>query len=265
MYSLKHSKAQKGFTLTELMIAVALGMSVISSVLVGYLATYSGSVSTLANSKLSQEMATVMNLMIEDIRRAGFSGAVLAPATNPFNQPATTALTTFDNPIDNNQLGPQATTGTCLLYSYDRFPVGAPNGSVEAADLFGFRLNAGAIEMRTTGVPANAPTCAGVGEWTPLTDPNFIQIQALTFSLAFSECLNAREPNSINDDEIGGADNDEEYDCYDAPFPVAGSNDKTVETRQVDIILTARLANDNFVRMTMRQSVRVRNDLVRIR
>ena len=251
---------QCGFTLTELMITVALGMSVISSVLIGYLATYSGSVNTLANSKLTQEMTTLMNVMVEDIRRAGYSNnTVSTAAANPFNDTATTALAVFNN-MASNTLQAGTGSGSCILYSYDR----DQDGVVDANELFGFRLNAGVVEMRTTGVPANAPTCAGVGQWAELTDAGFMNVTTLTFSLAASECLNASEPNGVDEDTDTGTvvDNAEEHDCY----AVAPDTDEiTVETRQVTITLAAELTNDAFVRMSMTQNVRVRNDMVRIR
>lgn len=240
------------------MITVALGMSVISSVLIGYLATYSGSVNTLANSKLTQEMTTLMNVMVEDIRRAGYSNnTVSTAAANPFNDTATTALAVFNN-MTSNTLQAGTGSGSCILYSYDR----DQDGVVDANELFGFRLNAGVVEMRTTGVPANAPTCAGVGQWAELTDAGFMNVTTLTFSLAASECLNGREPDTVDNDGANGVDDVAEVDCY-AMAPATGNI--TVETRQVTITLAAELTNDAFVRMSMTQNVRVRNDMVRIR
>lgn len=270
MLNLRNSKqtfAQRGFTLTELMIAIALGMSVISSVLLGYLATYSGSVGTLANSKLSQEMTTLMNLMVEDIRRAGYSNGVPGPSLNPFSNVATTALTVFNSAAANIQ---QTATGSgeCILYSYDRFPLGPPpgDGAVSGAaatnELFGFRLNSGMVEMRTSGTPASAPTCAGAGEWSSLTDSGFMTVTALTFNLASSECINNREPDGIDNGGAGGIDDAAEINCY-TNAPVAGNI--TTETREVQITLTANLTDDSFVQMTMQQNVRVRNDMVRVR
>ncbi len=258
MRNLQHPNTQSGFTLTELMITVMLGMSIISSVLVGYLATYSGSVNTLANSKLSQEMSTLMNLMIEDIRRAGYSASAPTPATNnPFSNVGNTALAIFNNIASNTQ---QAATGsgTCILYSYDR----DQDGAVDAAEMFGFRLNAGVVEMRTTGVPSAAPTCAGVGQWTPVTDASFMTVSTLTFSLALSACLNAREPDGVNNDGANGIDDPAEINCYTA---APATDNITVETREVEILLDANLTDDSFVRMTMDQHVRVRNDMVRKR
>jgi prepilin peptidase dependent protein B len=254
--NLNPTATQTGFTLTELMIAIALGMSVISSVLLGYLATYSGSVNTLANSKLSQEMTTLMNLMVEDTRRAGYSSSIVTPSANPFSNVGTTALTVFDDMTSNTQQA-ETGSGSCILYSYDR----NEDGAVDATELFGFRLNAGVVEMRTTGVPGDAPTCAGVGQWTALTDAGFMDVTSLDFSLAESQCLNVREPDGIDNDAANGVDDDAEIDCY-AIAPATGNI--TVETRQVTINLEAELTNDDFVKMSMTQNVRVRNDMLRI-
>jgi prepilin peptidase dependent protein B len=263
--NLRSTRTQRGFTLTELMIAIALGMSVISSVLLGYLATYSGSVSTLANSKLRQEMSALMNLMVEDIRRAGYNAdLLLSPANNVFNVRPNTTLEVFPTMASINP-GAETGSGSCIVYAYDRFENGiVDDGTLNPPELFGFRLNGTVVEMRTDGDPANAPSCSGVGEWTALTDNSFIEVTDLGFSLATSSCLNTREPNAFDDDNDLTDDNAEEADCYLAPLPVANSGDITVETRQVDITLTANLANDPFVNLTIEQTVRVRNDLVRV-
>jgi prepilin peptidase dependent protein B len=250
------------------MIAVMLGMSVISSVLIGYLATYSGSISTLANSKLSQEMATLMDVMVNDIRRAGYtnnSAVANAPANNAFSLLDVTALEVYDG-IASNQAAATG-SGTCIVYSYDadrNATVASPGPSPN--ELFGFRLTAaGVVQTRTLGNLANPDTCETANNtWVDLTDPDFMFVTALNFDLALSACVNTREPNLFDDDGVGGADNATEADCYVAPFPVPGSGDITVETRQVDITLTANLTNDAFVRMSITKSVRIRNDWVRV-
>ncbi len=261
------SRRQAGFTLTELMIAVMLGMSVISSVLVGYLATYSGSVNTLANSKLSQDMTTLMDVMINDIRRAGYSNnpaVATSPSSNTFSQVDVTALEVYPA-VDSNAQVSTIGNGPCLVYSYDA----NRDGAVGTDELFGFRLNAGAVETRTFSDPAdpdNPDTCKTASNtWVKLTDPNFMTVTTLNFNLDESECLNTREPDLVDNDADGTVDEADEGDCYDLPLPIATSGNITVETRQVEITLTANLTSDAFVHMSMLQNVTVRNDWVRIR
>lgn len=255
---------QNGFTLTELMITVALSLSVISSVMVGYLGTYSGSMSTLNSSKLNQEMSALMSLMVADIRRAGFDGAVAPgdlPTANVFNTIDNTALEVFDSMSSNTQVAATG-SGSCIIYTYDA----DQDGTVDATELVGFRLNAGVVQMRTVGNVADPDTCASTNNtWTDLTDSDFITVTTLNFDLSGSMCLNTREPDLVDNDGDGVIDNPQERDCYDAPLPVAASGNITVETRQIDITLAANLTEDSFTRLSQVQSVRVRNDLIRIR
>lgn len=252
---------QRGFTITELMITVGLSMSVISSVLIGYLATYSSSMSTLAASKLNQDMSALMNLMVNELRRAGYSGVVpTTPASNLFAAVNDTALEVFNDMTNNVQ---QASTGSgsCIVYSYDM----DQDGVVDAAELAGFRLTtAGVVQMRTAGDTADPDTCATTSNtWTDLTDPDFITISTLTFNLANSNCLNTREPDSTDNDADMVTDEADEADCY-VNAPTASSGNITVETREITITLTGTLTNDTFVRLTQTQNVRVRNDMVRV-
>lgn len=271
-------KRQTGFTITELLITTALSLSIVSSVLVGYLATYTSSIDTLAASKLNQDMNAVMNMMISELRRAGYSGDAPTstdPTANVFNQVDDTALEVFDSMSGNTQLvpagdgtwintggSPAATQGSCIVYAYDL----DEDGVVDADELGGFRLNNGEVEFRTAGDTTDPDTCSSTSNtWEALTDSDFITISALVFNLDASECLNTREPDSIDNDSDSTTDEADEADCYDDPMPVAASGDITVETRQINITLTGHLTEDSFVEISLNRDVRVRNDLVRRR
>lgn len=256
-------RGQRGFTITELMITIALSLSVISSVLIGYLATYTSSVDTLAASKLNQDMSALMNLMVNELRRAGYTGVIPGtPASNPFSNADSTALVVFNSTASNTK---QAATGSgsCIVYAYDYVN---EDGVVQAEELAGFRLTgAGVVEMRTAGIAADPDDCdSSSGTWTAVTDPNFITVSVLTFNLANSRCLNTREPNLVDDNANATVDEAAEANCY-VTAPTVGSGDITVETREIAITLTANLTNDSFVRLTQSQNVRVRNDMVRVR
>lgn len=246
------------------MITVALSLTVISSVMIGYLGTYTGSMSTLNSSKLNQELNAVMSMMVADIRRAGYNGSVAAsenPTANVFNTVDSTALEVFDDMVSNTQVAATG-SGSCIVYAYDL----NQDGAVDANELVGFRLNGVVVQMRTVGNVADPDTCASSGNtWTDLTDADFITITTLNFDLSGSMCLNTREPDLVDSDSDGTVDNVEEGNCYVAPLPAAASGDITVETRQVDITLAGNLADDSFTRQSQAQSVRVRNDLIRIR
>ena len=256
------TKNQSGFTLTELMITIALSMTVISSMLLGYLGNYTSTVNTLASSKLNQELTTLMSLMVGEIRRAGYTSTVSTdPTTNLFNKKDLTAMEVYDSTTSNRQATATG-SGSCIVLSYDL----NIDGIVDTEELIGFRLKDGVAQMRTVGNADDPDTCADQNNtWSDLTDTDFVTITTLNFDQAASECLNTREPNTIDDDANRTVDNIEEYDCYDSPLPIDGSGDITVETRQLAITVAGNLTNDDFVRLSLTQNVRVRNDWVRVR
>lgn len=257
---------QRGFTITELMITVVLGLSVISSVLLGYLANYQGSMGTLASSKLGQDVNTLMGLMIGEMRRAGYSAEAAvtdSPENNSFNVVDSTALeihTYVASPESSTQQGSTG-SGNCVVYAYDM----DGDGTVDANELSGFRLRNGVVQMRTSGNTADPDTCSSTSNtWSDLTDDDLMTVSALTFDLAASRCLNTREPDGVDNDSDTDVDEAGEADCY-ASVPTAGSGNITVETRQMTITLTAALSNDSFTRLSVSEIVRVRNDWVRER
>ncbi len=253
---------QKGFTITELLITVTLGMSVISSILLGYLATYTSSMNTLANSRLSQEMNALMSVMVGELRRSGYTGdtdTATSPTDNLFNVANLTALEVFDNMTSNTQVAATG-SGSCIVYSYDL----DEDGVVDANEVLGWRLNSNKVQVRISGDTTDPDTCATASNtWVDVTDTNFITITALTFDLSSSACLNTREPDGVDNDSANGIDDADEYDCY-SQVPAASSGDITVETREIGITLTGNLTSDSFVRMSLSKSVRVRNDWVMI-
>lgn len=270
---------QKGFTLLELMIGLAVGLIVVSGVLTVYLSTVESSGSTLKSSRLNSEMSALMNIMGNDIRRAGFWGSpnFILPHTNPFsfidsaNAANTTALRVHSNSSGSWTDVTYAATpnGSCITYSYDHAPgtVGT-DGAVDNNEKYAFRWNGGSddpIQMRTSTTGGTNLCSDTNATWESITDTDTTQIIELTFDLSNSKCMNSAEPNDQEDGgDPGVVDDLTEYDCYTV-IPAAGSGDRTLESREVLITLTAALKSDPLVKATMTQSVQVRNNLVRIR
>lgn len=267
---------QRGLTLVEVMVGVVVGLIVVSGVLTVYTSTVQSSSSALKSSRLNQEMGATMNIMVNDIRRAGYweNSSFYQPTLNPFNQvdtttPAnTTALRVYDRST-NTDMTDNATLanrkGDCIVYSYDR--PGGTAGTVDNNEKLGFRLGRGdyanEVQMRlsSTGDVNNCET----GTWNSLTDRKSILITNLEFDLSNSECLNTSEPNGEDEAPANGTvDEFAERDCYLAAY-APDSGERTVELRDVLITLQAQLADDSSVAATMQQTVQVRNNLIRER
>lgn len=249
---IKSIHKQSGVSLIELMIGMLVGLIVVGGVATVYVATVQSSGQTLRSSRLNQEMGALMQIMTNDIRRAGFWGAATADTVdeNPFSVEGQTALSVRD--VGTNADAGNTGSGDCILYSYDlNIDDDVDTTDTGGSELFGFKLDSTAVDMRT-GCSAGACTAAladscTVGSWTAVTDASTVSIDALTFDLGEAKCINVTQ---------------DAEDCY---TNATVSDDLTVEIREVKITLTASLVSDSTVRATMTQTVRVRNDMIRIR
>jgi len=259
-------QSENGFTIVEMLISMAMGLIVISGVLAVYVSISASSADTLGLSKLNGQMSSALQVMSNDIRRAGIWGNMTAddfanPSTNPFSQIDVTALEVH---ASNVQIASNsAAGGDCILYSYDS----NNDGVLDNSDIAGFRLVNGVLQMRRNGdIVANNrhDSCTSDNDnWQNLTDPNTVIVNQLAFTLDNSICINNREPDEFDNDGANGIDDPDEADCYVQP-PAIGSGQNTVETREVAITISGQLTNSALTNMTFTQNVRVRNDLVRV-
>ena len=250
----------KGFTLVELLISMVLGLVVLAGVTYIYVAVISSSAATLKSSKLNTQLMIVMSVITNDIRRAGYwSETDELASANPFNVEDDSALVVVDSmssnlPIKNNT----DKDGECLLYSYDL----NENQELDSdSEYFGIRLNSGAIEMRTASEVTDGDNCNN-GSWEQLTDRDLYTITSLSFNPVGSSCINNSEPDGTDNDGANGIDDDGERDCYSI---TPDANDITVETREIRISMGATLVSDSNVSYSLSETIRVRNDLVRVR
>jgi type IV pilus assembly protein PilW len=260
---------QSGLTFVEILVGLAVGVIVISGGMTIYASSVRGGNDALLSSKLNQEIGALMHVMANDIRRAGYWGTAMAgrPDQNPFNLPGATTLVVRDD-MTNNAVQPATGNGSCITYAYDATYIpGNVAGAVENNDLFGFRLNGTVVQMRQTGAVDGASCVGGSctsctnGTWLDVTDPDVIEITQLDFDLSNSQCLNSSEPNEEDDNGDGTVDEAAEQDCY-VTAPPGGSGEVTMETREVTITITGRLAGDNQVQASAINSVRVRNNVL---
>lgn len=275
---------QRGWTLIELMIAMTLGLIVIGAVLAVYLMTLKTSGQTINSGRLNQEAAAIMNIMVNDIRRAGYADATAAdwngntinnfrePHTNPFNQRGSTALEVRD--VATNASQNPTGSGDCIVYAYDA----NQNSVLDDAESVGFRLNGTSVEMRSGIDPANGGqtnSCASAGAtWRTMNDDTTISIDTLTFDLGQSSCVITLEPDKVDNDGANDTDDLRERDCYAHDIDTTGSTYRAtyptdspvpvVEVRNVLITLKASLIDDPLVKTKLQQRVTVRNHLARL-
>jgi len=246
-------KKNSGFTLIEIMIALMLGLMVIGATISIYITTVKSGSDTIKSTRLNHDLESIMNVMVNDIRRAGFWAGAIAEAdsrVNPFTSETTDQtniqIRNLANPTDTVTYGD---AGDCILYTYDANPVPIPNGIVDSNEYYGFRRNGTSIEMRISGTASATADCTN-GSWQPAVANNEITISKLEFTESY-QCLNT---------ETGNA--------YSAPCLTLNTTTElpggvdAAETRSIIIEIEGNVAGDTSVRKTLTNTIKLRNDRV---
>lgn len=231
---------QKGASLVELMVGMAIGLIIVAAAASVYVTTVRGGSDTLRSAKLNIELRGAMDIMVAEIRRAGYIwfDANTNLSTNPFMQ-ANTNLTLVGS--------------DCLLFAYDA----NGNNVADTSDQFGFKKNGSKVSMRFGGTaPSTSAGCSIANDsWESITDDNSIIVDTLNFAVTY-QCLNAQTgAGSANQAcATGNA-------IYNAANAATVKSD-LVEIRNVTITLVGHHKDDAQTRMSLSQSVRVRNDRI---
>lgn len=271
------SKQQRGLTLIELMVGIAVGLLVLIIVANIYMANIKATRENILANNLDSTLRSAMALMADEIRRAGYwhgiptaDGVDLDNLTgNPFMQKAAPQLNLFlgeDTGMPAN---------SCVTFSYDGNQDGAASdiSAEERRDHLGFKLvsdsGVGTIRFRDSAFLSDAANCAG-GLWgEAITDQEIISIDALEFSLAGSQCVNTSrvlDPCAAEGNEPCPVFFSWNAHCGDfstlanADKPV--EDDLLVEKRMLKITMTGSLRSDPAVTSTLQESVQIRNHRV---
>lgn len=265
---------QHGFGLVEFMVAVAVGFVVILASGSVYLTTLYSSNDTTRLTRLNQDMRTILDIMVQDIHRAGqWGGAAQGVGNNPFSSRTSGSGTDIFISADNK----------CILYSYDVNQDGVV--AADGSEFFGFRFNEDAKQVEVlneTGSPDTSGDCSGLS-WLPLNSPSEVIITALTFSTEKSRCIAFNTTTFDIDDattysqwQLSGTNSAAACDTttnsgttspVGTTVPAGVAFDSSIlngrsEVRQITIQLTAKSAKDSSFSRDQTETVRIRNDRV---
>lgn len=161
-----------GFTLVEFLIALVINVILLLALISVFSSHVSYSNRATRSDQLNQQLQTLMNMMVRDIRRAGYWGSARNDIgtnlnTNPFMASAT------DLTI----------SGSCILFTYDGDNNSALSGVTSSSDdeRYGFRLNSQTLQSRPPGASYNCAAAANA--WDNVTNPSVVLITGLTFTL----------------------------------------------------------------------------------
>ena len=237
-----------GFSLVELMVSIAIGLFLIAVTLTLFGSSIKSSRDVLASARLNQELNAVMQVMVDDIRRAGYSDGDQAVYSNG-------ATADLSIPAAN-----------CIVYSYDR----DDSGAIEDDEKHGFRLSGGAVDYLVSSTNAPLGTC-GTGNgnsWQPLTDDDVVEVTSLVLSTLGSSCRNL----GFGKGDFEVSADSQTFACDGVPSGEShpaeiATGDRTVDIRVVNIALAGRVANDPDgtydVTKDLNVTVKVRNNRVR--
>ena len=246
----RFSRLQTGMTLVELIIGTVVGLVILAGVFSSYFTSIVASANMNRSARLNQDLRVAMDLMANDIRRAGYWIDPPEPPEPPISDIAISA------------------DGTSILVAYD-----ANWQSATPQVVFGYRLNNGVVE--TLHDPAGAVKVtpgSGLGGldvsayWQPLTDAKETRVTGLSFSTSPSQCMNISVvppkiwPSVINNNTPVRMPMCENTGATGYVAPTNGN--VLVEMRGIRIQLVGQHAMDGDIEMELVQDVKVQNNRI---
>ena len=152
--------AQRGLSIIELLVGMAVGLIVVGGALALFVGNLNSSRQLLSETRLNQDLRAAVDLVTRDMRRAAFwgnsihgtiaIGATAVTAQNPY-----AAITNA--------------SGSEIAYTFTRDNV--ENDTLDANERFGLRLAGGALQMQV-----------GNGGWADLTDTKSLTITGFSLT-----------------------------------------------------------------------------------
>lgn len=216
MKPVRSAPSQKGLSIIEMMVAMAMGLVVLAGLLGVVFDTLRANGDSLKAIRLNQEIRTLMDLMVRDIRRSGYTSNY----ASSIGSIAVGSGLTNTLVISNN--------GNTINYQYDL----NSNGTFDSNESFGFRLSNGTVQALNGGT------------WTTLSDPNVTNITSLTFCLlpsADNVCLTA-VPAAAKVTSSGSA----QIYVHEVRITLQGSLKADTSTSR-KLVESVRVRNDEFV------------------
>lgn len=204
----------------ELLIGLFVGLIVVAGMLRFLWSLSNYSTKTLKTVRLDYELQSAMNIMTNDIRRAGYWA-------NSANMIATGANT---NPFMASGTDLSTPSSSCILFTYDY----DKNGSLPAINTgtnderFGFRLSNGAIQARAN---VDSSFDCSAGTWENITNPDLMTVSSLTYTLT---------PTTV--------------------YLTSPVTTEAIVIRYVNIVIVAYLKDDTTITTQLSANIRVRND-----
>lgn len=229
------NRRASGFSLVELMIALAVGMVVIAGVVAFTVSTVNSVGRSIGATRVMQELRGAMSVTTRELKRSGYDRDALDAIARGV------APTGYADVTING-------TGDCLLMSYDRVGINDTANAPGAGEWKAFRRRVvdgrGVLQMNLRD---NPPVCgADDADWIDLTSPQDISVGFPPADARDEVCpaVNGNAPNGI----------------FCLVTKVTGDARTTVTVRAVMVRLRAELRSHPETLRGIDEKVRIRTD-----
>ena len=210
----------QGSSMAKKIIIIAVALIVAAAVLTLFSVMLSSNHQLLERKKLNHKLQTIMNIIADDVQRAGYWAHAETNSDNPFMQ------------VNSSDISVNA-ANDCIIFSYDRNKDGSLSSidnNIDDDERYGYRLNNGVLQFRPAGA---AFDCTAPNQnWSNLTNQSVITIIAFTITL-----------------------NDTAVD-----IDAAELGTDTTHYRYINILITGQLTNDTSMTKTITRTIKVYNN-----
>jgi prepilin peptidase dependent protein B len=222
----RRAAGQRGLSLVEMLVGVAVGMFLIAGAATLFVANLGSSRKMLVEARLNQDLRAAADLVSRDLRRAGYWARSIDGTISQGASAATVA----------NPYSAVAASGTQVTYAFSRAASGgAENNVVDANEDFGYQLGSsggvGTLEMRLS-----------TGNWQTVTDPAAVNVTQFIITPVETPI------------QIGS------YCAVPCSASAPCANPPVLTIRQYDILLVGIAATDPAVERRLQTRTRLRND-----
>jgi prepilin-type N-terminal cleavage/methylation domain-containing protein len=253
--SYRNFRKQRGVTLIEVLVGVTVGLIILAgAVTVMANLSFSGLENTRA-MRLNHQLRSTLDFIHRDLQRAGYVYSWDETVLTTWEDADTDVMEAALGLAGVINFGGVATDAdgdgyqefSCITFTYDANDNGITDAdddgvNDETDEIFGFRLNGGAVEGGTN------VTCANNLNWVDITDAG-ITITALSFEREEYDAVADTGDSQIFEVNEDGA---VEAGC--------GAGDICLDRRTIHVVLEGQLATDAAVTVALRDEVKVKND-----
>lgn len=227
---------QRGLSIVELLVGVAVGLFILTGALKLFSDYINNNRLLLLETRVNQDLRAAADLIARDLRRASYWGNSTGGVVTTNAQPVA-AVSPYAS------VTPTGTASTTsVTYNYSQ---GTENNTLDSAENFGFRLSSGVLQYLQGGT-----------NWQAITDSNTVTIS--NFSVTpVQQCLPLQQYCTGGSSATCGACATNVSTgcpttvCATCPF---------MSIRRFDITLVGTSATDTSVVRSLRETVRIRND-----